>query len=81
MDLSQSLGVPGQFEHPTFLEAVDTVRTAARQHGKSLGRLAGSVDESKRLVAAGFDLIALYTDVVALQQRLAEGISALKESR
>ncbi|KAF9891061.1 hypothetical protein FE257_004996 [Aspergillus nanangensis] len=36
-DLSIELGIPGQFDHPTFAEAVQTIATAVRKHGKILG--------------------------------------------
>jgi 2-keto-3-deoxy-L-rhamnonate aldolase RhmA len=38
-DLSHSLGVPGRFDHPTYLAALDAVVTACRRHGKSPGIL------------------------------------------
>jgi 4-hydroxy-2-oxoheptanedioate aldolase len=38
-DLSHSLGVPGQFEHPTYLAALETVVQACRHHDKSAGIL------------------------------------------
>jgi len=38
-DLSHSLGVPGQFGHPTYLAALDAVVAACRNHGKSPGIL------------------------------------------
>ena len=38
-DLSHSLGVPGQFQDPTYLAALRTVVTACRAHGKAAGIL------------------------------------------
>jgi 4-hydroxy-2-oxoheptanedioate aldolase len=38
-DLSHSLGVPGRFDDPTYLAALDTVVAACRSHGKSAGIL------------------------------------------
>ena len=78
MDLSCSLDIPGQFDHPDFKQAVAAVGAAARKHGKSLGRLAGTVPEARRLIDEGFGIVALYTDIGALQQRLAEGIAAVR---
>jgi len=39
MDLSQSLGIPGQFDHPLMVEGVERVASAARDHGLPAGRL------------------------------------------
>ncbi len=38
-DLSHSLGVPGQFNDPVYLAALDTVIAACRSHGKAAGVL------------------------------------------
>lgn len=38
-DLSHSLGVPGQFDDPVYLAALDTVVAACREHGKAPGIL------------------------------------------
>ena len=38
-DLSVSMGIPGQFDHPDFKAAVARVVRAAKKHNKSLGRL------------------------------------------
>ena len=38
-DLSHSLGVPGQFDHPSYVAALDAVIAACRKHGKSAGIL------------------------------------------
>jgi 2-keto-3-deoxy-L-rhamnonate aldolase RhmA len=34
-DLSCSLGIPGQFDHPTFADAIRRVGDACRRHGKA----------------------------------------------
>jgi 2-keto-3-deoxy-L-rhamnonate aldolase RhmA len=38
-DLSHSLGVPGRFDDPAYLSALDTVVAACRHHGKAPGIL------------------------------------------
>ena len=38
-DLSASMGIAGQFDHPDFIAAVDRVGRACRKHKKSFGRL------------------------------------------
>ena len=43
-DLTNSMGIPGQFDHPDFLAAVDGLVAACRGHGKPAGVLAGSVE-------------------------------------
>jgi len=36
-DLCNSLGIPGQLDHPRLMEAYDSVLAACKQHGKFLG--------------------------------------------
>ena len=78
MDLSCSLGVPGEFDHPDFAAAVSKVAAAAKRHGKAFGRLAGSLDEARRLRAEGYDTLGLCTDIGAIRAQLAEGVAALR---
>jgi 4-hydroxy-2-oxoheptanedioate aldolase len=35
LDLSMSLGILGQFDHPKFQEALETTAAAARKFGRS----------------------------------------------
>ena len=52
-DLSCSLGVPGEFEHPDFLAAVDRVIAACQNTGKSLGRLVPDTGLGGRVQPSG----------------------------
>jgi 2-dehydro-3-deoxyglucarate aldolase/4-hydroxy-2-oxoheptanedioate aldolase len=77
-DLSCSLSIPGQFDHPEFQKAVDRVVEAATRHGKALGRLVPSVGEGVALFEKGFRMIVYSSDVRLLQQALADGIDGLR---
>jgi len=78
-DLSVSLGVPGQFEHPTFLKAIDKVANATAKHGKSLGRLVPNVETGIEYNTRwGFDFICYSGDVWVLHNALAEAVSKLR---
>ena len=77
-DLTCSLGIPGQFEHPDFVAAVDQIVAAAKGRGKSLGRLVTSVEEGAALYAQGFDMIIYGTDIHVLLQGLAAGVEGLR---
>ena len=78
-DLSVSLGIPGQFDHPDFKAAIDTTVAAARKHGKSLGRLVQSVDAGIELYQAGFDFICYSGDVWVLQSALSDAVGRVRE--
>ncbi|MDP9138119.1 MAG: aldolase/citrate lyase family protein [Pseudomonadota bacterium] len=77
-DLSVSLGVPGQFDSPEFLAAIDKTVAAAKKHGKSLGRLVPTVDLGIALYKQGFDFCCYSGDVWVLHNALAEAIGTLR---
>lgn len=78
-DLTCSLGIPGQFDHPKFLSAVDWIIQAAKTHNKSLGRLVANVDDGVVLNRSGFDMIIYSGDIWLLQTALAQGVNDLRQ--
>lgn len=77
-DLTQSLGIPAQFDHPRFQEAVDAVAAAANAHGKSAGIMAGSVEVGLEWLRRGFRAVAYWGDLWIYGAALASGVAALK---
>jgi 2-keto-3-deoxy-L-rhamnonate aldolase RhmA len=53
-DLSFSLGLRGQQDHPTVEEAAQLVLAAARRHGLVAGRPAGSAERTQQHIEQGF---------------------------
>lgn len=78
-DLSVSLGIPGQFDHPKFLEAIERTVAATKKHGKSLGRLVPTTDLGIALYKQGFDFCCYSGDVWVLRDALAEAVKRLRE--
>ena len=78
-DLSASLGIPGEFDHPDFKRAIDRTIAACKKHRKALGRLVPTVELGLELYAAGFDFICYSGDVWVLHNALAEAIARLRE--
>jgi 2-dehydro-3-deoxyglucarate aldolase/4-hydroxy-2-oxoheptanedioate aldolase len=77
-DLSLSMGIPGQFDHPDFKAAVELLLDAARRHEKAAGCLAPTVDMGRVWRAQGFRMISYKFDSMLLYGALSEGIAALK---
>lgn len=77
-DLSCSLGIPGQFDHPKFKAAMDKIVVAARRNGKSLGRLVPTTDQGIEFYKQGFDFCCYSGDVWVLQQALTDAITRLR---
>jgi 2-dehydro-3-deoxyglucarate aldolase/4-hydroxy-2-oxoheptanedioate aldolase len=80
-DLTNSLGIPGRFEHPKFRESVDRVLAACRKHDKIPGFMAGDVAAGRALLDQGFRAIAYGGDMRLYQCVLQQGINALREHR
>lgn len=78
-DLSVSLGVPGDFAHPTFTSAMGKIISAAKKYGKSLGRLVPNVQQGVDFYADGFDFICYSGDVWVLHDALADAIGKLRD--
>lgn len=61
-DLTQSLGIPGQFHHQMFLDAVKRVVDIAHQHGLGAGIQPGNMAQAQEWIALGFDVISYSND-------------------
>ena len=57
---------PANWSEPLFSEAIEKIVTTARKYGKKTGILATDGEHAKRLKKQ-FDLVAISTDVRALQ--------------
>jgi 2-dehydro-3-deoxyglucarate aldolase/4-hydroxy-2-oxoheptanedioate aldolase len=80
-DLTNSLGIPGQFDHPRYHEAVAQVLGACRTHRKVAAMMAADVAIGKRLLDQGFRMIAYGGDLWIYQTALREGVASLKGHR
>lgn len=77
-DLTSSLGIPGQFDHPRYLEALDRVGEVARRHHKAAGFMATSPDEATLVLGKGYTAIAYSGDLWIYQQALREGLEFIR---
>lgn len=77
-DLSCSLGIPGEFEHPKFTGAIETVIDACNKTGTSLGRLVPDVPSSIAFYKQGFDFIAYSADAWAWGDAVKAGLDAIR---
>jgi len=77
-DLSSTLGIPGQFDDPKFLDAVKRVVGAANDNGKAAGFMPLSVDEAQLRIEQGFRCLAYGGDLWLYQAALRSGINAVR---
>lgn len=77
-DLTNSLGIPGKFDHPDFQQALDRVLDVCREHNKTAGYLGTTVDEAVTMLRRGFRMIGYGGDVWLYQQTLRDGLDAIR---
>jgi 2-dehydro-3-deoxyglucarate aldolase/4-hydroxy-2-oxoheptanedioate aldolase len=78
-DLTNFMGIPGQFENPDYLRAVDTIVAAAKRHGKIAGFMAADEVWARDYLAKGFRIIAYGVDHLLLQRALNQGLARMRE--
>ncbi len=61
-DLTNFLGIPGQFDNPLYINAVKRVVAAARKHKKGLGFMSADATWAKQYKKLGFNMQATGTD-------------------
>jgi 2-dehydro-3-deoxyglucarate aldolase/4-hydroxy-2-oxoheptanedioate aldolase len=74
-DLSQVLGVPGDFENPRCLEAIEDIARACAQAGKPWGVYSRGPEYAERMRSLGCRLFVLAADIAMLHA----GIRGAKE--
>ena len=62
-DLTVSMGIPAQFEHPRFLAAMDELVSVCRRHGVAPGFLPPSPESAVHWIDKGFRVISLGSDI------------------
>lgn len=61
-DLTNFLGIPGQFDSPVYLNALKRIVAAGRKHKKGLGFMAADATWARQYKRLGFNMLATGTD-------------------
>lgn len=77
-DLSQSLGIPGAFDHPDFLSALARVIDCCQRHNLGAGIQPGSVEQAGAWRNLGFNVISYSVDTAVYGEALAASRRALR---
>lgn len=78
-DMSISLGIPGQYDHPDFLRAFDKVMNACEKYGVIFGYLPLSVSEAQVMADKGVRCIAYSADVFLYSITLKNDVQQIRE--
>lgn len=78
-DLSCSLGLPEQYDHPTFLAACETIFRKARAAGAGAGiHFWGDADQQTRFLKLGANMLIHSADISLFQKHLQLELGAIK---
>lgn len=62
-DLTVSMGIPAQFDHPRFLEAMDALVASCCRHGVAPGFLPPTPESAEHWIRKGFRALSLGSDI------------------
>ena len=77
-DLSISLGIPGQFDHPKLIETIDGIVTKCREHNVVPGIQVRGVAMAKFWVARGMRFVGTAAEHVLLLDKARETVAQLR---
>ncbi|MDO8685517.1 MAG: aldolase/citrate lyase family protein [Clostridiales bacterium] len=80
LDLSISLGVPGEVNHPLIVESIEKVAEACKQNGVVFG-FPGSVENAAKWFKCGARFLCLGSDTTILAEGCREKIKSFRRSR
>jgi 2-keto-3-deoxy-L-rhamnonate aldolase RhmA len=80
-DLTLSLGIPGQYRHHRFLEALTQVASAARRHGLGAGIQPGNLDQAQEWMQAGYNVISYGCDFQVYINAMTVASAAIRNLR
>jgi 2-keto-3-deoxy-L-rhamnonate aldolase RhmA len=73
-DLSASMGIPGQIDHPDVQQAIGKIKAACSDRQMPIGVFAIDAEAAKGQIATGCTLIALSADTMFLWKAAKQAI-------
>lgn len=77
-DLTQSLGIPGAFEHPEFIDALRLVAETAKSHNCAAGIQPTSLAQAEAWMALGYNVISYSGDFFVYQEAMRQAVAAVR---
>ena len=71
-DLTNFLGIPGDFNSPIYLKAINKIVDVAKSNTKSLGIMVNNKDEMQMYNNMGFNMIAVGTEMNILSKAISK---------
>ena len=80
-DLTNALGIDGEFDHPRYKAAAKALVRACERNKKAAGFLCGDVKTGRQYLDWGFRILCYGTDTGVFQGALKAGIDGLRERK
>ena len=80
-DLSFSLGFRGRQDEPALQDAINCIKSAARRHGKALGRPVSDAVQARQFIDEGFTLFQAASDLGFFERGVREFLEPLGRLR
>ena len=77
-DLTASMGIPGQFDSPRFIAALEKTVAAARKYGLAAGIQPGSLAQAEAWMPLGFNAISYSADFPVYAAALQSGVNRIR---
>lgn len=78
-DLTNSMGIPGQFGSQRFLDALAQVVESARKHGLAAGIQPGSPEQAQQWMGMGFNMISYSADHALYRAAVVQGAATVRQ--
>lgn len=77
-DLSNSMGLVGQVNHPDVRAAIDIVRAACERTNLSMGIFCSTADQARKEIKAGVKLVAVGADISLMTDSARSALEGLR---
>lgn len=77
-DLTIALGIPAQFDHPIFKEALERIYKACRDNNKFAFIFGADTEQAKFYMDYGFDAVTCSMDATLMIQAFMDMMQAVK---
>jgi 2-dehydro-3-deoxyglucarate aldolase/4-hydroxy-2-oxoheptanedioate aldolase len=79
-DLTDSMGILGEFDHPRFIGALQKLVSTAHEHGKLAAIQGGSVRQLREWIELGFDVLSYNDDMSVYLSAMTSGMRELRQA-
>ncbi len=76
-DLSQSLGIPGQVNHPSIFEGAARIAESAARHNVALGVFTNDAADARRWLEIGVRYLTFSVDSVLLRRAMEQALHSV----